>query len=126
MIYTASAALGGFGRDDERMKTMKAVDYKKVVNDRAIRMGKHMIETRCTFSTLARDFSCSPSTARRLIRVLLPNINSELANQCKTIIDYHKSISHLRGGEANKMRIRKQKLSVRPNGHRSDRITQAE
>jgi putative DeoR family transcriptional regulator (stage III sporulation protein D) len=37
----------------------------------------------------------------------LPEINPDLANQVKHILEYHKSIRHLRGGEATKIKYRK-------------------
>ncbi|MNJ63085.1 Stage III sporulation protein D [compost metagenome] len=37
----------------------------------------------------------------------LPEINPELADQVKHILEYHKSIRHLRGGEATKIKYKK-------------------
>ena len=42
----------------------------------------------------------------------LPEINPELANEVKEILDYHKSIRHLRGGEATKQKYRKEDVEA--------------
>ena len=36
----------------------------------------------------------------------LPEINHELANQVKEILEYHKAIRHLRGGEATRLKYK--------------------
>jgi putative DeoR family transcriptional regulator (stage III sporulation protein D) len=38
----------------------------------------------------------------------LPEINPDLANRVKEILEYHKSIRHLRGGEATKLKYNKE------------------
>ena len=86
---------------------MKAADYKISMNEKTLRMARIMIETRYTFKSLAKHFNCSESAAQRLIRKVLPELNPELANQCFKIVDYHKSIAHLRGGEGNKIKHKK-------------------
>jgi putative DeoR family transcriptional regulator (stage III sporulation protein D) len=37
----------------------------------------------------------------------LPEINPDLANNVKEILEYHKSIRHLRGGEATRVKYKK-------------------
>ena len=49
----------------------------------------------------------SKSTVHKDLTERLPEINPELANEVKEILDYHKSIRHLRGGEATKQKYRK-------------------
>ncbi|HLQ97253.1 MAG TPA: sporulation transcriptional regulator SpoIIID, partial [Candidatus Dormibacteraeota bacterium] len=36
----------------------------------------------------------------------LPEINPELANEVKLILEYHKSIRHIRGGEATRKKYK--------------------
>jgi putative DeoR family transcriptional regulator, stage III sporulation protein D len=36
----------------------------------------------------------------------LPEINPELANQVKEILEHHKAIRHLRGGEATRQKYK--------------------
>lgn len=88
---------------------MESMDYKA---HRAIVMGRCLVETRNTFKQIAKEFGVSSTTVRRMLREVLPDVNPELAEQCNTIIEYHKRIAYLRGGEANKVRIKKLKRAA--------------
>ena len=55
-----------------------------------------------------QKFGVSKSTVHKDLTERLPEINPELANEVKEILDYHKSIRHLRGGEATKQKYRKE------------------
>ena len=57
---------------------------------------------------IAKEFGVSKSTVHKDLTERLPEINPELANEVKEILDYHKSIRHLRGGEATKQKYRKE------------------
>jgi putative DeoR family transcriptional regulator (stage III sporulation protein D) len=70
------------------------------IKERTIKIGKYIVET--TKSTVHKDL-----TER------LPEINPELANEVKEILDYHKSIRHLRGGEATKLKYKKEEETVK-------------
>lgn len=74
------------------------------IKERTIRIGKHIVETRKTVRLIAKEFGVSKSTVHKDLTERLPEINPELANQVKTILDHHKSIRHLRGGEATKLK----------------------
>lgn len=75
--------------------------------EKAIQIGWYIVETRNTIRTTAKEFEISPSTVGRYIHKVLPGLNLQLANQVRVIIDYHKSIAYLRGGEGNKIRHKK-------------------
>lgn len=81
------------------------------IKERTIRIGKHVVETRKTVRTIAKEFGVSKSTVHKDLTERLPEINPELAIQVKEILEYHKSIRHLRGGEAtrNKYRLKTKK-----------------
>jgi len=72
------------------------------IKERTIKIGHHVIETRQTVRTIAKQFGVSKSTVHKDLTERLPNIYAELARQVKEILDYHKSIRHLRGGEATR------------------------
>lgn len=55
------------------------------------------METRKTVRTIAKEFGVSKSTVHKDLTERLPEINPELANQVKEILEYHKAIRHLRG-----------------------------
>ncbi len=79
------------------------------IKERTIRIGRSIVETRNTVRTIAKEFGVSKSTVHKDLTERLPEINPELANQVKLILEYHKSIRHLRGGEATKSKYKKNK-----------------
>ncbi|SDI46550.1 sporulation transcriptional regulator SpoIIID [Natribacillus halophilus] len=77
------------------------------IKERTIKIGRYVVETRKTVRTIAKEFGVSKSTVHKDLTERLPDINPELANEVKLILDYHKSIRHLRGGEATKVKYNK-------------------
>lgn len=67
-----------------------------------------------TVRVIAKEFGVSKSTVHKDLTERLPEINPELANEVKEILDYHKSIRHLRGGEATKMKYKKEEMEEEP------------
>ncbi|MBP2076194.1 sporulation transcriptional regulator SpoIIID [Oceanobacillus polygoni] len=76
------------------------------IKERTIRIGRHVVETRKTVRTIAKEFGVSKSTVHKDLTERLPEINPELANQVKEILEYHKAIRHLRGGEATRQKYK--------------------
>jgi len=85
-------------------RARKLHDY---IKERTIKIGKYIVETRKTVRVIAKEFGVSKSTVHKDLTERLPDINPELANEVKEILDYHKSIRHLRGGEATKQKYKK-------------------
>ncbi len=55
---------------------------------------------------IAKEFGVSKSTVHKDLTERLPEINPELANKVKEILEYHKSIRHLRRwGEGSRHQI---------------------
>ncbi len=77
------------------------------IKERTIKIGRHIIETKKTVRVIAKEFGVSKSTVHKDLTERLPIINPELANEVKGVLDYHKSIRHLRGGEATRLKYRK-------------------
>ena len=77
------------------------------IKERTIKIGRCLVETKQTVRTIAKEFGVSKSTVHKDLTERLPEINPELAEQVKNILEYHKSIRHLRGGEATKIKYRK-------------------
>lgn len=76
------------------------------IKERTIRIAKHVVETKKTVRVIAKEFGVSKSTVHKDLTERLPDINPELANEVKTILDHHKAIRHLRGGEATKLKYK--------------------
>ena len=67
------------------------------IKERTIKIGLHIVETRNTVRTIAKEFGVSKSTVHKDLTERLPEINPELADEVETILEYHKSVRHLRG-----------------------------
>ncbi|KGX86432.1 sporulation transcriptional regulator SpoIIID [Pontibacillus litoralis] len=84
------------------------------IKERTIKIGKYIVETRKTVRVIAKEFGVSKSTVHKDLTERLPEINPELANEVKFILNHHKAIRHLRGGEATK-----KKYSLQSNREKS-------
>lgn len=78
------------------------------IKERTIRIGKYVVEERKTVRMIAKEFGVSKSTVHKDLTERLPEINIELALQVKEILEYHKSIRHIRGGEATRNKYQKE------------------
>ena len=81
------------------------------IKERTIKIGKYIVETRKTVRVIAKEFGVSKSTVHKDLTDRLPDINPELAHEVKEILDYHKAIRHLRGGEATKNKYNSDKTA---------------
>lgn len=79
------------------------------IKERTIKIGRSLVETKQTVRTIAKEFGVSKSTVHKDLTERLPEINPDLANEVKLILEYHKSIRHLRGGEATKIKYKRKK-----------------
>lgn len=82
----------------------EASDVHDYIKERTIRIGKYIVETRKTVRVIAKEFGVSKSTVHKDLTERLPTINPDLAAEVKEILDHHKAIRHLRGGEATKLK----------------------
>ncbi len=76
------------------------------IKERTLKIALHIVETKNTVRSIAKEFGVSKSTVHKDLTERLPEINPELANEVKEILDYHKSIRHIRGGEATKIKYK--------------------
>ncbi|ALX49908.1 sporulation transcriptional regulator SpoIIID [Lentibacillus amyloliquefaciens] len=79
------------------------------IKERTIRIGKYVVETRQTVRLIAKEFGVSKSTVHKDLTERLPEVSPELFNQVKDVLTYHKSIRHLRGGEATRNKYKDEK-----------------
>jgi len=76
------------------------------IKERTLKVAEHLLETRKTVRVIAKDFGVSKSTVHKDLTERLPLINPALAKEVKEVLDYHKSIRHLRGGEATRRKYK--------------------
>jgi len=88
------------------MQDREAYGVHDYIKERTIKIGNHVVETRKTVRMIAKEFGISKSTVHKDLTERLPEINPELANQVKLILEYHKSIRHIRGGEATRQKYK--------------------
>ncbi|MFJ8234725.1 sporulation transcriptional regulator SpoIIID [Ureibacillus sp. NPDC094379] len=72
------------------------------IRHRCVRLGELLLETGETVRVLAKMTGYSKSTVHKDLTERLFLVNETLANEVKEILAYHKSIRHLRGGEATR------------------------
>lgn len=77
------------------------------IKERTIKIGHYFVETKNTVRMIAKKFGVSKSTVHKDLTERLPEINPDLASQVKEILEYHKSIRHIRGGEATKIKYKR-------------------
>lgn len=79
------------------------------LNDRCIKMAQYAVETGATVRQVAGYASVSKSLAHRELTGRLKHLDGELFLQVQKLLEYHKAVRHLRGGEATKRKFAAEK-----------------
>jgi putative DeoR family transcriptional regulator (stage III sporulation protein D) len=83
---------------------------KDYIEERAVDIGKYIIETKATVREAAKVFKVSKSTVHKDVAERLPKINPIIFNEVKKILDKNKAERHIRGGKATKMKYKMRNL----------------
>ena len=75
---------------------------KTYIEERAIRTGQYIIETKATVRQAADKFGVSKSTVHKDVTSRLSKINPALAREARKVLDVNKQERHIRGGMATK------------------------
>ena len=75
---------------------------KTYIEERAIRTGQYIIETKATVRQAADKFGVSKSTVHKDVTSRLSKINPALAREARKVLDVNKQERHIRGGMAPK------------------------
>ena len=75
---------------------------RQYIEERAISIGQYIIDNNATVRQAAKQFGVSKSTVHKDVTDRLEEINSNLANQARKVLDINKSERHIRGGMATK------------------------
>ena len=75
---------------------------KDYISERAVTLGRYMVEHRSTVRSAAKKFGISKSTVHKDISERLSAINPGLAKEAKLLLDTNKAERHIRGGIATK------------------------
>lgn len=79
---------------------------KGLVEERAIDLGKYIIENKATVRKAAKKFGISKSTVHKDVSERLKYINMPLYIQVKGILEINKAQRHIRGGLATKQKYK--------------------
>lgn len=79
------------------------MDY--YVRQRVLKTTDIFLSEKSTVREVARKVDCSKSTVHKDLTERLPLLNQSLFVEVKKLLEYNKSIRHLRGGEATKQRF---------------------
>ena len=79
---------------------------KDLIDQRACELAAYIIRHRATVRAAAKKFSISKSTVHKDMKERLRRINPDLHAEVMQILSYNKSVRHLRGGEATRLKYR--------------------
>jgi putative DeoR family transcriptional regulator (stage III sporulation protein D) len=78
--------------------------FEKMDRERCEILAEYMIEMNATVRSVASAFAISKSTVHKDITTKLKEINPDLYDKVKGVLDTNKSERHLRGGEATRVK----------------------
>lgn len=70
--------------------------------ERCVILGHYIVENNATVRSTAKQFGISKSTVHQDITTKLGQINRQLHDEVKQVLDRNKQERHLRGGQATK------------------------
>lgn len=70
--------------------------------DRCVILGHYIVENNATVRSTAKQFGISKSTVHQDITTKLEQVNRQLHDEVKLVLDKNKQERHLRGGQATK------------------------
>ncbi len=77
---------------------------KGIVEERALRLGEHIVENKDTVRRTAAKFGISKSTVHKDVTDRLKHINPGLYREVGQVLEQNKQERHMRGGEATKQK----------------------
>ena len=84
----------------------------EAILERVVLEAVYYVENKTTIRDVAKKFNISKTTVHNDFVTILKNIDIDLFNKVKSIIEYNKSIRHIRGGESTKNRYNKKKKTI--------------
>ena len=75
---------------------------QEYIRKRVIEIAEYIVKTSATVRQTAAIFGVSKSTVHKDITERLPEVNEELSQNVKKVLDLNKAERHIRGGEATR------------------------
>lgn len=82
------------------LQEVEGVD--EAIRERILEMARYILQTQATVRQVAAVYGISKSTVHKDISERLPQLHPGLAMEVRELMEYNKSVRHLRGGEATK------------------------
>ncbi|MBQ2676697.1 MAG: sporulation transcriptional regulator SpoIIID [Clostridia bacterium] len=79
---------------------------KGVVEERAIVLGKYIVNTGATVRVCAKKYGISKSTVHKDVSQRLKSLDPQLYGKVKMVLEINKSERHIRGGLATKRKYK--------------------
>ena len=80
---------------------------KGMIEERAIELGKYVVETKATVRQAAKVFGVSKYTVHKDLTERLPRIHPGLYAQVRQVLNINMAQRHIRGGQATLLKYRK-------------------
>ncbi len=77
-----------------------------IVEERAVELGRYIVENRTTVRAAAKQFGISKSTVHTDVSRRLERLDSELYEQVRAVLNTNKAQRHIRGGIATREKYR--------------------
>lgn len=74
----------------------------EIDQERCVTLGHYIVENNATVRSAAKHFGISKSTVHQDITARLEQVNKQLHDEVKFVLDKNKQERHLRGGQATK------------------------
>lgn len=74
------------------------------ISRRCVTIARYMLEHRATVRQAAKVYGLSKSAVHKDMIRRLPGIDAHLGREVAALLEYNKSVRHLRGGEATRLR----------------------
>ena len=81
--------------------------------DRAVKLGRYIAESKSTVRGAAKKFGVSKSTVHSDVTVRLRKIDPSLFSEVRKVLDVNKEERHIRGGIATREKYRRETVASR-------------
>ena len=75
-----------------------------LINERCIEMAEIILKEKITVREVAKIVGCSKSTVHKDLTERLPYIDFALYEEVQDLLDYNKTVRHIRGGLSTKLK----------------------
>lgn len=84
---------------------------KGYIEKRAIELSEYIVKNKCTVRAAAKKFGISKSTVHKDVAIRMTEIDKNLSNEVRKVLDDNLETRHIRGGNATKEKYQKLKGS---------------